>query len=98
MYCYKMDLVRLACVKPAASVRPEPGSNSPSRTTDLHRDRSGKSVGLGGNNPKDPVPNLLFFLFVRWIGIHLELTGNIDDRSRLTARTVVQSSLLFSRS
>ena len=61
LYCYKMDLVRLACVKPAASVRPEPGSNSPSRTTDLHRDRSGKSVGLGGNNPKDPVPNLLFF-------------------------------------
>jgi hypothetical protein len=40
----------------------------------------------------------LFFLFVRWIGIHLELTGNIDDRSRLTARTVVQYSLLFSRS
>ena len=26
-----MDLVRLACVKHAASVRPEPGSNSPSR-------------------------------------------------------------------
>jgi hypothetical protein len=28
----------------------------------LHRGRSGKSVGLGGNNPKDPVPNLLFFV------------------------------------
>ena len=28
-----MDLVRLACVKHAASVRPEPGSNSPSRST-----------------------------------------------------------------
>ena len=27
-----MDPVRLACVKHAASVRPEPGSNSPSRT------------------------------------------------------------------
>ena len=27
-----MDLVRLACVKHAASVRPEPGSNSPSKT------------------------------------------------------------------
>ena len=27
-----MDLVRLACVKHAASVRPEPGSNSPTRT------------------------------------------------------------------
>jgi hypothetical protein len=29
--CHQMDLVRLACVKHAASVRPEPGSNSPSR-------------------------------------------------------------------
>ena len=28
-----MNLVRLACVKHAASVRPEPGSNSPSRLT-----------------------------------------------------------------
>ena len=32
LYCYSVDLVRLACVKHAASVRPEPGSNSPSRT------------------------------------------------------------------
>ncbi len=63
LYCYRMDLVRLACVKPAASVRPEPGSNSPSRTSDLRRVSSGKSVGLGGNNPKDPVPNLIVFLF-----------------------------------
>ena len=33
--CHDMDLVRLACVRHAASVRPEPGSNSPlrSRTT-----------------------------------------------------------------
>ena len=30
-YCYWLDLVRLACVRHAASVRPEPGSNSPSR-------------------------------------------------------------------
>jgi hypothetical protein len=30
-YCYRMDLVRLACVRHAASVRPEPGSNSPLR-------------------------------------------------------------------
>ena len=28
-YCYRLDLVRLACVKHAASVRPEPESNSP---------------------------------------------------------------------
>ena len=33
LYCYRMDPVRLACVKHAASVRPEPGSNSPSRTS-----------------------------------------------------------------
>ena len=30
-YCYRMESVRLACVRHAASVRPEPGSNSPSR-------------------------------------------------------------------
>ena len=30
--CHCLDLVRLACVKHAASVRPEPGSNSPSRS------------------------------------------------------------------
>ncbi len=31
--CYHwMDPVRLACVKHAASVRPEPGSNSPLRS------------------------------------------------------------------
>jgi len=29
-----MDPVRLACVRHAASVRPEPGSNSPSRSSD----------------------------------------------------------------
>ena len=31
--CHWMDLVRLACVRHAASVRPEPGSNSPSRSS-----------------------------------------------------------------
>ena len=35
VHCCTMDLVRLACVKHAASVRPEPGSNSPSRTRRL---------------------------------------------------------------
>ena len=28
----KVECVRLACVRPAASVRPEPGSNSPSKS------------------------------------------------------------------
>ena len=27
-YCYRLDAPRLACVKPVASVHPEPGSNS----------------------------------------------------------------------
>ena len=31
-YCYRMDPARLACVRHAASVRPEPGSNSPSKS------------------------------------------------------------------
>jgi hypothetical protein len=36
--CYhRMDLARLACVRHAASVRPEPGSNSPSRSSGLCR-------------------------------------------------------------
>ncbi len=30
--CHRLDPVRLACMKHAASVRPEPGSNSPSRS------------------------------------------------------------------
>ena len=42
-YCYRMDLVRLACMKHAASVRPEPGSNSPSRNAD---DPYGSPVNL----------------------------------------------------
>ena len=32
--CHQTDLARLACVKHAASVRPEPGSNSPSETVE----------------------------------------------------------------
>src|ERR1700722_6268563 len=35
--CHRLDLVRLACVKHAASVRPEPGSNSPSRSSNHPR-------------------------------------------------------------
>ena len=44
VYCYTLDLVRLACVKHAASVRPEPGSNSPSRKTRVthNADKSAK--------------------------------------------------------
>ena len=42
VYCYTLDSVRLACVKHAASVRPEPGSNSPSRTS--HRSEGVRKV------------------------------------------------------
>jgi hypothetical protein len=41
--CHRLDLVRLACVKHAASVRPEPGSNSPSKPR-RHRKRCRPSI------------------------------------------------------
>ena len=47
-YCYSMDLVRLACVKHAASVRPEPGSNSPSRICPPAR-RPSESIRRAGS-------------------------------------------------
>ena len=31
LYCYKIDSVRLACLRHTASVHPEPGSNSPKK-------------------------------------------------------------------
>src|SRR6056297_303886 len=42
-----MDLVRLACVKHAASVHPEPGSNSPTKTCPS---RSPTEVGSRAGN------------------------------------------------
>ena len=42
-----MDLVRLACVRHAASVRPEPGSNSPSRIW-LRNDQRPSRAGVEG--------------------------------------------------
>ena len=36
--------VRLACVKHAASVRPEPGSNSPKKQTKNYRQKTKKST------------------------------------------------------
>ena len=49
--CHRMDLVRLACVKHAASVRPEPGSNSPSRSQRLRR-----AAEIGESAPRERVP------------------------------------------
>jgi hypothetical protein len=52
--CHWMGLARLACIKHAASVRPEPGSNSPSRSAEgepsvdlLDRDRETPFPGPG---------------------------------------------------
>jgi hypothetical protein len=45
--CHKLDLVRLACIKHAASVRPEPGSNSPSRLPRRSRTTVAKNQRAG---------------------------------------------------
>ncbi len=42
--CHWLSLVRLACIKHAASVRPEPGSNSPSRSLTSTEAEGQKSV------------------------------------------------------
>src|SRR4051812_27459215 len=55
--CDWLEFVRLACVKHAASVRPEPGSNSPSRSCLPAHKGSGersKRVGLGATEPLRP--------------------------------------------
>ena len=52
-YCYRMESVRLACVRHAASVRPEPGSNSPSRFLD--------TTPEGGTREPESQPEGLFF-------------------------------------
>jgi hypothetical protein len=44
-------IVRLACVKHAASVRPEPGSNSPSTNTTNHPHPKGTSSQQENPNP-----------------------------------------------
>ena len=50
--CHRLDLARLACVKHAASVRPEPGSNSPSRSPAIPRDDlKSESRCAGGTDP-----------------------------------------------
>ena len=44
-YCYSRDAPRLACVRPAASVHPEPGSNS-----------SLYILSISLPNPRTPIP------------------------------------------
>ena len=50
--CHRMDLVRLACVRHAASVRPEPGSNSPSRSAPI----TGQPRGAGRREARSGEP------------------------------------------
>ena len=105
-----MDLVRLACVKHAASVRPEPGSNSPTkacrrlrrlpRTTNDWWSSAGP-VGI----TRWPAILTLITLCHRMVGPATEIDkqshlrdGHKDHLPRRTARTGVLSSLPFSRS
>ena len=56
--CHRLDLARLACVKHAASVRPEPGSNSPSRSS-TRRVPEESIRGRTWSKIKEPVPGWL---------------------------------------
>src|SRR5438477_11988417 len=49
----RLDLVRLACVKHAASVRPEPGSNSPSRSRAAEAPLDQGELVVGATHPSD---------------------------------------------
>lgn len=44
VYSRRSLTARLACVKHAASVRPEPGSNSPLNSLDVHQQAGGSST------------------------------------------------------
>ena len=44
-YCYKKHLVRLACIRHAASVHPEPGSNSPQKIDTLASEKVTELTG-----------------------------------------------------
>jgi hypothetical protein len=60
--CHWMDPVRLACVRHAASVRPEPGSNSPLRSVTTQQAgrslirRAGTFPPVDGGSSTDPAP------------------------------------------
>ena len=45
--------VRLACVKHAASVRPEPGSNSPSKTLNRNHNHNDHGIPADTQHPKE---------------------------------------------
>jgi hypothetical protein len=100
--CHWVDLVRLACVKHAASVRPEPGSNSPSKTRtpsqammafDRAASRRAESLDCEALAPSDGA-NTIRILTVRFV-IHDRIEAEAPRRSPALA---LSSCLLFSRS
>ena len=107
--CHCMDLVRLACVRHAASVRPEPGSNSPSRSEAVPRGRR-PSIGLKSRSYAaarlgpfrlDWSSRPIQQCELRVDGIDVnDLSHDLRDHSRepTVARTGFSSSLPFSRS
>jgi hypothetical protein len=100
--CHRLVPVRLACVKHAASVHPEPGSNSPTRTGPAeagsircraHPSAAESCSGRGAD--------LDVCIRVAGMGCRPELTSSStwsNESTRRTARTGVLSSLPFSRS
>jgi len=102
-YCYQLDLVRLACVKHAASVRPEPGSNSPSRTAPpAASDQGGKSFlqsrqGPGGSC-RSGIGRIVVRLMLNQLG-HRLLRLPLGQARADDARTsFCSTSVPFSRS
>ena len=102
MYCYIMDLVRLACVKHAASVRPEPGSNSPSKPcsyptspegVDRHESISEKSEREGLTSLNLEV--VWFFRTAPWLSpIHMGFCRNclVNDHDSYLLPILVPAS------
>ena len=70
--CHWMDLVRLACVRHAASVRPEPGSNSPSRSPTPRR--------TGERDLEKPVGHVLGRETVRDARYKVDVTTGTSSR------------------
>ncbi len=106
--CHRLDLVRLACVKHAASVRPEPGSNSPSKNSPAIPKDDGRSIELpsrlGGIDPSlaegagTIVRNDAEASFVGFDGALLTATASEAEPPRRSPALALSSSLLFSRS
>ena len=74
LYCYRMLRVRLACVKHAASVRSEPGSNSrlkpdvstvPAEAATIGTNCLNRSVFISTSNTKQKILKLLLSRYTR---------------------------------